>query len=343
MFNALLKLYKTNNYKTPFEDFNTECFAGILKLFPEVKDKFIEEILDAPKDEYQVVTQLRKNLKEEQNCIIDLALIGKNNVCFIENKVESYEGIEQLSRYSKVLDIHYKKYKKHLFYCTKYSEPKNSEGEYDIYNFIQFKWYEIAKFLKKYKNENPMIQNYFDFLKKHKMEQDNTIKVENLLTMENLLKTLEIAKFHIGNSKDDFNKIFRKLGSFEKGNVNSNWKQLNYHNRFCHFKKDILVSKSGKWSEIIYMISFNKLTVSTCISLEKSHEQFEAFKLLDLTNSSFKLNQIAEWGVGIFKSNPIGDFLNDDDSDKSIREWFAKSFKEVNEIINSSHLSWNKK
>ena len=37
------------------------------------------------------------------------------------------------------------------------------------------------------------------------------------------------------------------------------------------------------------------------------------------------------------------DFLNDDDSDKSIREWFAKSFKEVNEIINSSHLSWNKK
>ena len=343
MFNSLLQLYKTNTHKTPFEDFNTECFAGVLKLFPEVKDKFIADILKAPKDEYRVVTQLRKNLKEEQNCIIDLALIGEDNVCFIENKVESSEGVEQLSRYSKVLDIHYIKYKKHLFYCTKYSEPKNSEGEYDTYNFIQFKWYEIAKFLKNYSIENPMIQNYFDFLKKHNMEQDNTIKVENLLTMENLLKTVEIAKFHIGNSKDDFNKTFRGLGSFEKTNKNFNWNQLNYHNRFCHFKKNVLMSKSGKWSEIIYMISFNKLEVTSCISLEKSHEQFEAFKSIDLSNNNFELNQISGWGIGIFKSNPVGDFLNDENSDKSIREWFTESFNEIDKIINNSNLIWNYK
>tara|TARA_R110002074_G_scaffold7143_1_gene30983 strand:+ start:342 stop:1376 length:1035 start_codon:yes stop_codon:yes gene_type:complete len=343
MFNSLLQLYKTHTHKTPFEDFNTECFAGVLRLFPEVKDDFIENVLRAPKDDYKVVTQLRRSLENDQNCIIDLAFIGKESVCLVENKVESLEGTEQLSRYSKVLDFHYKNHKKYLFYCTKYSEPKNLNAEYDTYNFIQFKWYEIAEFLKKYRNENPIIQNYLDFLKKHKMEQDNTIKVENLLTMENLLKTVEIANFHINNSKDDFNKTFKGLGSFENTNKNFNWTQLNRHNRFCNFKKNVLISKSGKWSEINYMISFNQLSISTCISLEKNHEQFESFKLLDLNNSDFELSQISDWGIGIFKSNPIGDFLNDENSDKSIKEWFVQSFIEIIEIKNDSNLIWNNK
>ena len=175
------------------------------------------------------------------------------------------------------------------------------------------------------------------------MEQDNTIKVENLLTMENLLKTVEIANFHINNSKDDFNKTFKGLGSFENTNKNFNWTQLNRHNRFCNFKKNVLISKSGKWSEINYMISFNQLSISTCISLEKNHEQFESFKLLDLNNSDFELSQISDWGIGIFKSNPIGDFLNDENSDKSIKEWFVQSFIEIIEIKNDSNLIWNNK
>ena len=41
MINALLNLYKNNSNKTPLEDFNTECFSGILNMYNDVKKDFI--------------------------------------------------------------------------------------------------------------------------------------------------------------------------------------------------------------------------------------------------------------------------------------------------------------
>ena len=142
MFDSLLQLYKTNTYKTPLEDFNTECFAGILNMYPKIKNDFIFNFLSLPKDDYKILTQLKKDLEDYQNCIIDFTLIGNNNVCFIENKVNSREGDIQLFRYKLVLDNYYPNHKKHLFYCTKFSDPKNEDNEFKDYNFQ--KWQDMA-------------------------------------------------------------------------------------------------------------------------------------------------------------------------------------------------------
>jgi len=174
MVNELFNLYKNNSKKTPLEDFNTECFASILNMYPEVKEAFIT-FLRLPIDNYKVITQLKKDLKGYTNCIIDFALVGEENVCFIENKVESKEGAEQLYRYGQVLDLYYSNKNKYLFYCTKYSEPKNLDGEFKAYNFKQFKWFEVAKFLKPYTTDNILIKNYIGFLKRFNMQQGNDL------------------------------------------------------------------------------------------------------------------------------------------------------------------------
>jgi hypothetical protein len=338
MFNSLHKLYKRHNDsgKTPLEDFNTECFANILVLYPDIRADFINNFLGLPNDEYKIITQLRKNLPDDDNCIIDLVFEGRQHVCLVENKVESEEGYNQLIRYGKVLDLHYANQNKYLFYCTKYSDPKNHNNEYEQYNFRQFKWYEIAKFLKKYRTENPLINDYINFLNENGMAQDNTFKPENFIAMESMAKTLEIVNFHIDNAAQEFDKLFGKseLKDSQK------WEQVSFQNRLSRFVNGVLESQPYKTSEILYSIEFNTLSLSVHIHVNEAHEQLSAFEMIDLSNTQFKLEKFGH-GSTIFKLESLGKFLNDENSDKYIKDWFGQSFNELRDLIKANpQLNW---
>lgn len=335
MFLDLINLYNKNinSFRTPLEDFNTESFANLLRLYENIKNDFIYNFLKLPEDKYVVRTQLRKALPKATNCIIDLVLIGENNVCFIENKVESPEGWEQLKRYGNVLDIHYSELKKHLYYFTKYTDLKNEKGEYDIYNFKQFKWFEIAKFLRKYQIENPLIKEYLKFLTNYKMAQDNTFKTENILSMENMLKTVEIIEFHIDNCKDEFNKFF---GS-DKSVKNYTWNQLKTHNRICNWSLGVL---NNGYSEVLYGIELGKLKLRTQIYVSSSNGNYQEFKKLSFDKSIIKTFDFGN-GFCYYVNTDLGKFLNDENSDKKIKEWFLNSFEIMKTLIsNNPELDW---
>lgn len=339
MFQSLLKLYKNNPNKTPFEDFNTEIFAGILSLFPEVLEEFTKTFLEIPEDKYQIKTQFPKKLKEDTNCIVDFVLEGKENICFIENKVESTEGDRQLERYGKALNL-YPNLKKHLVYCTKYSEPKDDKFGDEI-NFKQFKWYEIAKFLKQY-NENQLIKNYIEFLKINKMEQDNTFKIENLLALENLNKSIEIAEFHIDNEKvkKEFEDKFPLLSHSDFKKINWGGNYIKEYKRIDHKATGILKSKSGKYSEVLYSIQLETLELRVHFFVNKEHEEFKGFNEIDVDGTNLSKVE-SDTGTSIFKAIPLGGFLNDEGSDISIKNWFIKSFDELIKLIESNkQLNW---
>lgn len=339
MFLDLINLYNKNNNsnRTPFEDFNTECFANILRLYENIKIDFITNFLQLPDDNYSIHTQLKKDLPEDPNCIIDLVFIGERNICFIENKVESQEGWEQLLRYGKVLDIHYKELKTHLVYCTKYSDLKNKNGEYSKYNFKQYKWFEVAKFLRKYQITNPLINEYLIFLNSYKMAQDNTIKAENLLSMENMLKTIEVAEFHIDNCKQEFTDLF---GYFSL-NKNSNWDQLRDNNRFCHYKEGILNSPVKAHSEVLYSIEFSTLQLRSQIYVNSNNLQFKEFKNMNYDNNIFRTQDFGS-GFCFYLSTDLGKFLNNNNSDLEIKAWFTESFVLLDNLIKSNpKLDWN--
>lgn len=334
MFLDLIKLYKKNNNKTPLEDFNTECFVNILRLYEEIKLDFIHNFLGLPSDDtYRIETQLKRGLPKDSDCIIDMVFQGDKNICFIENKVESKEGHNQLERYGKVLDRHFSEYEKHLFYCTKYSDPKNQKGEYKKYKFKQFKWYEVAKVLKKYKDENPLVKEYLKFLNQYKMAQDNTFKTENFLVMENMKKTLEIIEFHIEQPKEKFIELF---GENRKDLKKGKWGQLK-NNRLCYWYENIFKSGGG-WSEIIYSIELSTLRLSTGIYVELKHEQYNKF--LEADKSGLE-REIHEKGTSFYLTEDLEKYLNDEESDKKIKKWFEDSFKKLKEFVDKNpQLDW---
>ena len=332
MFNNLYNLYRNNSHKSPLEDFTTEGLANILKMYPKILNTFCLEFLELPEDDYKVETQYYQALNsDDANCIVDLVLIGGQHICFIENKVESSEGFKQ--RYIAALKLHHGGKVMYLRYCTKYADPKTIEEE-DIC-FSQFRWYQIAKFLKP-NEENPIIKSFLEFLNTYKMSQDNTLKSENLVAMENLRKTVEIAEFHIDNSKPYFIKLFGSTSL----NKNFNWDQIKDKNRICYYADKVLASESGKWSEILFAIEFNNLKMVSQIYVDRNHESFKAFNSLQMPEGLTKTE--FDSGTAIQLKEDLGKYLNNANADKDIQDWFATSFEKLHVFIKSnSELNWS--
>ncbi|WP_170863202.1 PD-(D/E)XK nuclease family protein [Pseudozobellia thermophila] len=315
------------------EDYTTEALAGLLQMFPGITNEFCAGFLKLPEDNYEVLTQQHFVLSsDDPNCIIDLVLAGKNTICFVEHKVESGEGKNQLLKYTIALNEHFAKKVKHLRYCTKYADPKSLSDEGIVY--AQFRWYEVAKFLQAFDN-NPLVKSFLEFLKNNKMAQDNTIKSDNLIAMESMRKTIEIIEFHIENSKPEFVRKFGKV----KYNKNFNWDQIRNHNRIVYSVEDVLKSKTGKLSEILYGIKFENLKMITRVLVAKEHEHFTTF--IDLDNSpEFKK---IEYDIGtVFQlEEDLGRFLNNQNADKEIQDWFTGSFEKLYDFISQNkRLPW---
>lgn len=328
MFQDLYKLYRKNGYsdRIPLEDFNTEVFAGILKLYPEVKNE-ITAFLELPEDEYVVSTQVNYTLPDTQNCIIDLIFIGLEHVCFIENKVNSSEGWEQLSRYSQALDLHHKNHRTFLVYCTKFADPK----EILNHNFKQIRWYEIAKRLKKYSEINPTIRDYLIFLKIHKMAQDNTLTTDTIITMENFIKTFEIVGHHVNLSEPVFKKVF-KLDKIHRQDSTMS------KDRYAYYVKNVFKDTSS-YSELLYCIHYSTVKLQVQIWVDKKHKNITQLELLAHGKFKFFKNDL---GLLIFLDRPIYDLLNNPYSDEIIKEWFNKSFNEIYDFIKiTPELDWS--
>jgi len=338
VFLELIRLHKSSRSPVPLEDFNTEAFAGVLKMYPEVLDQFCVEFLELPEDKYVIRTQLRQTISgDDPNCIVDFVLEGENNICFIENKVESSEGYEQLERYIKALKENHPGKKHYLNYCTLYADPKNIQN-FDGFKFEQFRWYEIARFLKHFE-EKPGVQLYLEFLKEYKMNEDYTLKTEDLITMERMRKTLEIALFHLDNVKADFDKKFNMV----KTDKNFHWDQLRGHSRLCYYQEDVLVGVKKEASKILYGIDLNALKLFLHVQVDKGHKQYENFQKL-VEDSGFKHINLPNDRKALQLTSDLGQFLNDPKADGLIAKWFKNGFELLQELIRQDQqLSWNLK
>lgn len=119
IFSRLLKLYRTNSLKTPFEDFTTEILVGILSENPEILADFVNQVLGIDGSRFQITSQEHFILEGFKNCRVDIIIRSDNMLCFLENKIGSQEGNDQLLRYSRVLDEHHGQDVTYLRYCTK--------------------------------------------------------------------------------------------------------------------------------------------------------------------------------------------------------------------------------
>lgn len=333
MFNELLSLYKKNSDKTPLEDFTTEVFVGILNEEEDIKQKFITDILKLDEDTYQIKTQEKFILEGQQNSIPDYVLYGKNNICFVENKVNSPEGYKQLNRYSKVLDSFSKKnFNTKLIYCTKYADPK----ERTDHDFLHIRWYQIAQFLKDYQDRS-IVKAFIQFLKIQKMAQELTITAQDFIVFENIQKTMSLVSECLDGVKNPFEEKFNIKVS-NKENIS----QLREHNNFT-YKRHSILGKGG-YAEIEYGFSFGEPepSIFAQIWVSSDNSQYKQFvEIIDKQPGSLKSGK-GQLGHNLMASTNLSQFLYKDSAINEVSQWFKNAFDDLEKFIkNTPNLHWN--
>ncbi len=326
MFNQILKLIRKNIDSTPLEDYTTELFVGTLNSDKELKRAFCKDFLQLESNDFNITTQEFYTLENSKDCIIDVVIKGSNEICFMENKVNSKEGELQLERYSRVLNG-YKNdgIKTKLAYCTKNSDPKT----FAQHSFIQFKWHNVSEFFKR--NSNEKITNLFiDFLKHNNMSTDMTIKGVHLTTLEHANNIFNLIDKNIDNVKSEFSTRF---GNIKDLRNNSQFKRQIYdHERICVMATPIDDSKG--WSEVLYGIEFKGNLISQ-IYLDNENEFHEIF--VEEIQKQDKLKHVVfDYGSVVYTDKNLGDFLNDEDSESKIKDWFLESFNKLQEFMNKT-------
>ncbi|WP_312329806.1 PD-(D/E)XK nuclease family protein [Sphingobacterium sp.] len=205
MFYELYKLSpKDGGGNRACEDFTTEILASLLKAESQFAQSFYR-LIHLPLDDYNIYTQRRFSSNSGCDCIVDLVLESNDKICFIENKVESSEGEDQLVRYSDVLT----KTNKTTFlrYCTKYYEYKDIAD----HHFHQFTWHQLSKLLRQYP-ENYYITSFYHYLKNQHMADSYELTQEKLAAAKFLRDTLKTFEYYLKISKSDFQSIFLAPG-----------------------------------------------------------------------------------------------------------------------------------
>ncbi len=327
----LYNLFNRNlNGKTPLEDFNTECFAGVLKHHTEVLETFTKW-LKLPEGNFKVSTQSKHYLEDDMNCIIDMVLESGDTLCFIEYKVNSKEGWEQLSRYSKVLDKQSEK-KTFLKYCTKYVDAKN----FKHHNFSQFRWHEIAKLLEDKHSNIPLVVDYINFLKRHQMTQDTSITTDTVIAMNKFLQTFEAMNFHITNALPEFKKQFPKGEITKEDSI----AKIREHDRISRSIHKILKDES-RHTELMYAIYFEDVKLQATIWIHINHPQMNSVYNKAIESKKFKTWK-NEWGIGVYIDCKLYQFIDDKDSDQKIKEWFINSFQLLRNFIDENpDVEWS--
>jgi hypothetical protein len=331
MFNQLINLYKRGSTKTPLEDFTTEAFVGILKLEPEIKQAFISDFLKLPESDYTLKTQVRYDLPNDRNCIIDFVIEGDDIICFIENKVNSKEGDRQLERYSKVLNGYGKETK--LYYCTKYHDPK----EETTHDFEQIRWFQIGKFLTQF-SDNNTVKDFLTFLKKHKMSQELTITAQDFITFDNLQKTINLVNEYLDRVKPIFQENFGKVANVKDG---KNMKQLLQFNRLAYYVENIM--DESNYSEMLYCFRFDEPRISVHVYMNKGkgNEMYALFlEEMEKHGKEFDLD-IQDHGASVSIKKDISVFLNTVDGDSEIAQWFKATFQSFHDLMLATpSLNW---
>jgi hypothetical protein len=329
VFDRLLKLYKTNCIKTPLEDFTTEILTSILASDQLMLDAFVNEILMIEGSRFSINSQ--EHFISElgvQNCRVDVVIRNESVLCFLENKIHSSEGHQQLIRYNKILEKYADSRFTYLRYCTKFYDKK----ELICHNFLQLRWQNIAEFLKKWKHVE-LVKPYLEFLKDHQMNADTSFSATDLVALENMNSL--IGKMEIYNQK--IKPIFENV--FGKAKDVNNFKQIKDHSRFVFIKEFLFGSG---YNEIGVGFDFKNapsVVVWIWCSEHNNHAQLFQDSLTTLISKEGLITNQKDW---LGSSAPISFFMGAEDVEHAIEEWFVKSFEIFKNYARSTpQLHWN--
>ena len=329
VFDRLLKLYKTNCIKTPLEDFTTEILTSILASDQLILDTFVNDILKIEGSQFSISSQEHFiSEKGVQDCRVDVIIRNENVLCFLENKIHSFEGHQQLMRYSKILDKYADSKSTYLRYCTKFYDKK----ELICHNFLQLRWQNISEFLRKWEKVQT-VKPYLEFLKNHHMNTNTSFSAIDLVALENMTPLIEKMQIYIQKIRPNFEAVFGKAKDV------NNFRQIKDYSRFVIVKE---CPFGTGYSELGVGFDFKSgPSVVVWLWCEDRNNQAEAFKnsLDNLALNDALITNNENW---LGRKEHISSFMSAVDIEVAIEEWFIESFLLFKTYAQlNPQLSWN--
>lgn len=318
MFYELYKLTpKDGGGNRSTEDFTTAILANLLKSELDFAQSFYK-LIRLPADNYIIRTQRRFSSKLGSTCIVDLVLESEDNICFIENKVESSEGNEQLERYIEVLSGIEKT--SFLRYCTKYYEDKIITD----HHFHQFTWHQLSKLLRQYP-ENYYITSFYKFLKKLHMADSYELTLEKLAAAKFMQDTLKTFEYYLKISKGDFESIFLAPGmSISKQEVTSG------NSNRIGWKINGFDQNLSTHNELTFSIDFDTQVLNVHLYYHRNWQYENIFQQAE--QDGFICSK-SLFGVALHINHPLADFLNKEDPSNEIRQWYINAFDKMDTFV----------
>ena len=168
------------------------------------------------------------------------------------------------------------------------------------------------------------------------MAQELTLDAKDFLTLENLQSILKITNDYLDRVRPIFEKTFQSEIKISDARTNT---QILNHNRLIYLFKNILGNIG--WTEIKYGFQLHKPSIYVGIWVDKSNEQYENFvKSTEILSQDFKITK-RKGGISIELKKEISVFLNDEEADSKIANWYKNAFIRFAEFIQSTpHLDW---
>ncbi|WP_406661374.1 PD-(D/E)XK nuclease family protein [Methanolobus sp. ZRKC3] len=172
--------------------------------------------------------------------LIELSDDSKNELIFVECKIGSCEGHNQLKRYAEHLDNIEHIGCGVLIYITKDYDKKNELAIFQGCNnrnrlkFIQLRWYEIYQFLKSHDGyaEDILVKEALKFMEEYDLSGDNRFTSVDILALTNFPRVRKMMdETMYGEVSDKFTEI---TGGVSQSSFCLN--QIKNHNRYTYIQ-----------------------------------------------------------------------------------------------------------
>jgi hypothetical protein len=359
LFQQLLKLHHNN---VPLEDFFTEIVAhlfstnyALLLDWLKYTDVFqASDYLGSGVTTQKVFQHPIRGDEKRPDIVIELTSPDAYDIIFIESKVGSQEGYNQLSDYAEILDSLSGYRHRCLLYITRDFDPKekdcvlkhipNSEV-----SFTQLRWHQLYLFLNNLQSQSDLIKEIIQFMQEHRMAQNNQFSAIDVLSLANFQSPLKLMEQTMwGKTVQKFEEVLdtHKNIKFRRQRALQN---IQWFGRYIMY-----ASMPGKWGCHLgflfrpknnynpYDYSVVRLVLeidpksphfkSTIQTFEKICEHFDW--------RGYSLHEPGTWShIALEKS--LRDFLVEDDHVVAIENFFLEALGELQTIKNQyPQLPW---
>lgn len=353
LFSRLLNL---NTGNIPLEDFFTELVAYLFSTDKEILYAWLKDLnlldINVCLDAY-VSTQRNfeplegHRLGSRPDILIELVNIESRSIIFVESKIGSQEGYEQLSKYAEILHGLPGFQHKLLLYITRDFGPKDQLAVFknisqSTVQFKQLRWHQFYRFLKSQAN-TMLVQEIVTFMDEHRMAHNNQFSSIDVIALANFTKSLKLMEETMwGEVSQRFEKV---LGAIKQKSTALTQVQL--HGRYLMTAS----MPSGKWwCGLGFILKTSHLTDYPIVRLvlevdpnsQRRAEIIEAMK--DICEQygwrGYDLDNPKGW-ARIVRERSLQDFLSEEDHVVAVKNFFLQALDELEKIKDQySRLPW---